>query len=108
MEGAEMPPYNFQDLRRSEGTFLVLLSIHSRVAQRRMGTPRQPRPCTFTPRPRRAPRGRRQAHGRPVLRKGEKKIPGNNEFVYDYDEAPEEAIKLFGASAIVRGTELGV
>ena len=46
--------------------------------------------------------------GRPLLRKGEKKIPDNNEFVYDYDEALEEAVKLFGASAIVRGTELGV
>jgi hypothetical protein len=34
MEGAEMPPYNFLDLRRSKGTFLVLLMIQPRVAQR--------------------------------------------------------------------------
>jgi hypothetical protein len=34
MEGVEMPPYNFQDLRRSEGTFLVLLMIQPKVAQR--------------------------------------------------------------------------
>ena len=39
MEGAEMPPYSFQDLRRSEGTFLVLLMIQPRVAQRYMGNP---------------------------------------------------------------------
>jgi hypothetical protein len=36
MEGAEMPPYSFQDLRRSEGTFLILLMIQPRAAQRYM------------------------------------------------------------------------
>jgi integrase len=34
---AGLPPYNFQDLRRSNATFLVLLEVHPRVAQHWMG-----------------------------------------------------------------------
>ncbi len=37
MREAGLPEYNFQTLRRSNATFLVLLGVHLRVAQRWMG-----------------------------------------------------------------------
>lgn len=37
MRQAGLPEYNFQTLRRSNATFLVLLGVHPRVAQRWMG-----------------------------------------------------------------------
>jgi integrase len=37
MKEAGLPEYNFQALRRSNATFLVLLGIHPRVAMRWMG-----------------------------------------------------------------------
>jgi integrase len=37
MKKAGLPPYNFQTIRRSNATFLVLLNIPPRVAMRWMG-----------------------------------------------------------------------